>query len=167
MQDCCVVSSSQNVAYISWLPSSQFSHAIAMVQQPQHLLACSNTCSNIQSALRYRWVTVGANIGIFSSCIICAFWQEIGGLSNFRFRERIAIAEIQEGLKNVVVCKVHKEYMDKLHLMAIANAFIALKERRMQLFGKFWNCISLWLSLSLLINSVEVRSAFLENKLFN
>jgi len=27
--------------------------------------------------------------------------------------------------------------MDKLHLMAIANTFIALKERRMQLFGKF------------------------------
>jgi len=58
------------------------------------------------------------------------------GLSNFRFRERIAIAEIQ-GLKNVAVCNVHKEYMDKLHLIAIANAFIALKERRMQLFGKF------------------------------
>jgi len=59
------------------------------------------------------------------------------GLSNFRFRERIDIAEIQEGLKNIAVCNVHKEYMDKLHLMAIANAFIALKERRMQLFGKF------------------------------
>jgi len=56
--------------YISWLPSSQFLHSIAMVQQPQHLLAFSNKCSNIQSALRYRWVTVGANIGIFSSCII-------------------------------------------------------------------------------------------------
>jgi len=58
------------------------------------------------------------------------------GLSNFHFRELIAIAEIQEGLKNVAVCNVHKEYMDKLHWMAIANAFIALKERRMQLFGK-------------------------------
>jgi len=56
--------------YISWLPNSQFLHAIAMVQQPQHLLAFSNKCSNIQSALRYRWITVGANIGIFSFCII-------------------------------------------------------------------------------------------------
>jgi len=56
--------------HIIWLPSSQFLHAIAMVQQPQHLLAFSNKCNNTQSALRYRWVTVGANIGIFSFCII-------------------------------------------------------------------------------------------------
>jgi len=35
MQDYSVVNSSQNV-YISWLLSSQFLHAIAMVQQPQH-----------------------------------------------------------------------------------------------------------------------------------
>jgi len=48
--------------------------------------------------------------------------------SSFRFRERIAIAEIQEGLKNVAVCNVHMEYIDKLHLMAIANEFIALNE---------------------------------------
>jgi len=40
--------------------------------------------------------------------------------SSFRFCERIAIAEIQ-GLKNVAVCNVHKEYIDKLHLMASAN----------------------------------------------
>jgi len=65
------------------------------------------------------------------------------GLSNFRFRERIVIAEIQERLKNAAVCNVHKEYMDKLHLMAIANAFIALKERRLQLFEKFWDSITL------------------------
>jgi len=37
--------------YISWLPSSQFLHAIAMIQQLQRLLAFSNKCSNIQSAL--------------------------------------------------------------------------------------------------------------------
>jgi len=67
MQDCSVVSSSQNIYK---LPSSQFWHAIAMVPQPQHLLAFSNKCSNIQCALRYRWVTVGANIGIISFCII-------------------------------------------------------------------------------------------------
>jgi len=58
-------------------------------------------------------------------------------LSNFRFREHIAIAEIQEALKNVAECNVHKKYIDKLHLMAITNEFIALNERRMQLFGKF------------------------------
>jgi len=58
-------------------------------------------------------------------------------LSRFRFRERIAIAEIQEELKNVAVCNVPNEYIDKLHLMATANEFIALNERRMQLFGKF------------------------------
>jgi len=58
-------------------------------------------------------------------------------LSSFRFRERIAITEIQEGLNHVAVCSAHKEYIDKLHSMAIANEFIALKERRMQLFGKF------------------------------
>jgi len=55
--------------------------------------------------------------------------------SSFCFRERIAIAEIQE-LKNVAMCNVHKEYFDKLHLMAIANEFIVLNERRIQLFGK-------------------------------
>jgi len=61
------------------------------------------------------------------------------GLSSFRFRERIAITETQEGLNHVAVCNVHKKYIDKLHLMAIpiANEFIALNERRMQLFGKF------------------------------
>jgi len=57
--------------------------------------------------------------------------------SSFRLRERIAIAETQEGLNHVAVCNVHKEYIVKLHLMAIANEFIALNERRMQLFGKF------------------------------
>jgi len=57
-------------------------------------------------------------------------------LSSFRFRERIVIAEIQEELNYVAVCNVHKEYIDKLHLIAIANEFIALNERRMQLFGK-------------------------------
>jgi len=50
-------------------------------------------------------------------------------LSSFRFRERIAIAETQEGLNHVAVCNVHKEYFDKLHLMAIANEFIAFNER--------------------------------------
>jgi len=43
----------------------------------------------------------------------------------------------QERLSHVAVCNVHKEYIDKLHLMATANEFIALNERRMQLFGKF------------------------------
>jgi len=56
--------------------------------------------------------------------------------SSFRFHERIADAKIQEGLKNVAVCNVHQEYIDKLNLMAIANEFIALNECRMQLFGK-------------------------------
>jgi len=42
----------------------------------------------------------------------------------------------QEKLTHVAVCNVHKEYIDKPHLMAIANEFIALKERRMQLFEK-------------------------------
>jgi len=40
-------------------------------------------------------------------------------------------------INHVAVCNVHKEYIDKLHLVAIANEFIALNERRMQLFGKF------------------------------
>jgi len=66
-----------------------------------------------------------------------AFWQEIGGSPISASVNALPIAEIQEGLKNVAVCNVHKEYMDKLHLMAIANAFIALNERRMQLFEKF------------------------------
>jgi len=43
----------------------------------------------------------------------------------------------QERLNHVAVCNVHKEYIDKLHLMAIPNEYIALNERRMQLFGKF------------------------------
>jgi len=34
----------------------------------------------------------------------------------------------QERLNHVAVCNVHKEYIDKLHLMAIANEFIALNE---------------------------------------
>jgi len=46
MQDCSEESSSQNVHKLT-IPSNQFLHAIAMVQQPQHLLAFSNICSNI------------------------------------------------------------------------------------------------------------------------
>jgi len=66
-----------------------------------------------------------------------AFWREIGGSLVSASAKHIAIAETQEGLNRVAVCNVLKEYIDKLHLMAIANEFIALKERRMQLFGKF------------------------------
>jgi len=50
-------------------------------------------------------------------------------LFSFCFREGIAIAETQEGLNHVALCNVHKEYIVKLHLMAIANEFIALNER--------------------------------------
>jgi len=57
-------------------------------------------------------------------------------LSSFRLRERIAIAEIKEGLKNVAVCNVQHDYIDRLGLNSAVNEFVAANGRRLQLFGK-------------------------------
>ena len=43
----------------------------------------------------------------------------------------------QERLNSVAVCNVHRSYIDKIDLHALANDFINVNERREQLFGKF------------------------------
>lgn len=43
----------------------------------------------------------------------------------------------QERLNSVAVCNVHRSYIDKIDLHALANDFINFNERREQLFGKF------------------------------
>jgi len=60
-------------------------------------------------------------------------WQ----LYSFRFRERIAIAETQEGLKNLTVCNMQHDYIDRLGLNSVVNDFVPTNGRRLQLFGKF------------------------------
>jgi len=58
-------------------------------------------------------------------------------LSSFRFLERIAIAETQEGLENVAVCNVQHDYIDRPGLISLVNEFVATNGHRLQLFGKF------------------------------
>jgi len=43
----------------------------------------------------------------------------------------------RERLNSVAVCNVHRSYIDKIDLHALANDFINVDERREQLFGKF------------------------------
>jgi hypothetical protein len=43
----------------------------------------------------------------------------------------------QERLNAVAMCTVHRSYIDRINLRAVANDFISVHQRRDQLFGKF------------------------------